>query len=52
MRKQRLVILQEGEILVETGHGDARPFIVETAKAACAHWARDFWSSARKKARA
>jgi transmembrane sensor len=28
--KQRLVILQEGEILVETGHGDARPFIVET----------------------
>lgn len=28
--KQRLVVLQEGEILVETGHGDARPFIVET----------------------
>ena len=28
--KQRRVILQEGEILVETGHGDARPFIVET----------------------
>lgn len=28
--KQRLVILQEGEILIETGHGDARPFIVET----------------------
>ena len=28
--KQRLIILQEGEILVETGHGDARPFIVET----------------------
>ncbi|MFJ2688988.1 FecR domain-containing protein [Pseudomonas sp. NPDC087336] len=28
--RQRLVILQEGEILVETGHGDARPFIVET----------------------
>ncbi|MBD9612138.1 FecR family protein [Pseudomonas sp. PDM02] len=27
---QRRVILQEGEILVETGHGDARPFIVET----------------------
>ncbi|MGV8889992.1 MAG: FecR domain-containing protein [Pseudomonas sp.] len=27
---QRLIILQEGEILVETGHGDARPFIVET----------------------
>ncbi|MBV6825798.1 FecR domain-containing protein [Pseudomonas sp. PD9R] len=28
--KQRLVVLQEGEILVETGHGDPRPFIVET----------------------
>jgi transmembrane sensor len=28
--KQRRVILQEGEILVETAHGDARPFIVET----------------------
>ena len=28
--KQRLVVLQKGEILVETGHGDARPFIVET----------------------
>ncbi|MBZ9783488.1 FecR family protein [Pseudomonas sp. REP124] len=28
--KQRLIVLQEGEILVETGHGDARPFIVET----------------------
>jgi transmembrane sensor len=28
--KQRRVILQEGEILIETGHGDARPFIVET----------------------
>ena len=28
--KQRRVILQEGEILVETGHGDTRPFIVET----------------------
>jgi transmembrane sensor len=27
---QRRVILQDGEILVETGHGDARPFIVET----------------------
>lgn len=27
---QRLIVLQEGEILVETGHGDARPFIVET----------------------
>ncbi len=29
-QKQRLIVLQEGEILVETGHGDARPFIVET----------------------
>ncbi|MGE8068048.1 FecR domain-containing protein [Pseudomonas sp. NPDC089569] len=28
--KQRLIVLQEGEILVETGHGDDRPFIVET----------------------
>lgn len=28
--RQRRVILQDGEILVETGHGDARPFIVET----------------------
>jgi transmembrane sensor len=28
--KQRLIILLEGEILVETGHGDTRPFIVET----------------------
>jgi transmembrane sensor len=28
--KQRRIILQEGEILVETGHGDTRPFIVET----------------------
>ncbi|KAB0496857.1 FecR domain-containing protein [Pseudomonas moorei] len=28
--KQRRLILQEGEILVETAHGDARPFIVET----------------------
>jgi transmembrane sensor len=28
--KQRLVVLQEGEILIETGHGDVRPFIVET----------------------
>ncbi|RON22149.1 amino acid ABC transporter substrate-binding protein [Pseudomonas brassicacearum] len=28
--KQRRIIVQEGEILVETGHGDARPFIVET----------------------
>ena len=28
--QQRRIILQEGEILIETGHGDARPFIVET----------------------
>ncbi|PMY67519.1 MULTISPECIES: FecR domain-containing protein [Pseudomonas] len=28
--KQRRIVLQEGEILVETGHNDARPFIVET----------------------
>ncbi|MBK5537595.1 FecR family protein [Pseudomonas sp. TH05] len=28
--KQRRIVLQEGEILIETGHGDARPFIVET----------------------
>jgi len=30
--KQRLIVLQEGEILIETGHGDARPFLVETAE--------------------
>lgn len=28
--KRRRIVLQEGEILVETGHNDARPFIVET----------------------
>ncbi|MDZ5434725.1 FecR family protein [Pseudomonas fluorescens] len=28
--QRRLIVLQEGEILVETGHGDTRPFIVET----------------------
>jgi len=28
--KQRRIILQDGEILVETGHNDPRPFIVET----------------------
>ncbi|AZD51226.1 FecR domain-containing protein [Pseudomonas chlororaphis] len=28
--KQRRIVLQAGEILVETGHNDARPFIVET----------------------
>jgi len=28
--RQRLIVLQAGEIMVETGHGDARPFIVET----------------------
>ncbi|MEL4166719.1 FecR family protein [Pseudomonas sp. NFACC32-1] len=28
--KQRRIILQEGEILVETGHNDPRPFIVQT----------------------
>ncbi|WP_260963239.1 FecR domain-containing protein [Pseudomonas citri] len=29
-KKQRRIVLQEGEILVETGHNDPRPFIVET----------------------
>lgn len=30
--ERRLIVLEEGEILVETGsHGDPRPFIVETA---------------------
>ncbi|WP_085629965.1 MULTISPECIES: FecR domain-containing protein [unclassified Pseudomonas] len=29
-QRQRLIVLQEGEVLIETGHGDARPFIVET----------------------
>ena len=28
--RQRLIVLQEGEILVETGHNDARPFYVQT----------------------
>ncbi|MGU9858281.1 FecR domain-containing protein [Pseudomonas sp. LF245] len=28
--KRRLIVLQEGEILVETGHNDARPFYVQT----------------------
>jgi transmembrane sensor len=28
--KRRLIVLQEGEILIETGHNDARPFFVET----------------------
>ncbi|BAO64996.1 FecR/PupR family sigma factor regulatory protein [Pseudomonas protegens Cab57] len=28
--KQRRIVLQEGEILIETGHNDSRPFIVET----------------------
>ncbi|SDV10897.1 FecR domain-containing protein [Pseudomonas mucidolens] len=28
--KRRLIVLQEGEILVETGHNDSRPFIVKT----------------------
>ena len=27
---RRLIVLQEGEILVETGHNDARPFYVQT----------------------
>ncbi len=28
--KTRRVVLRDGEILIQTGHGDARPFIVET----------------------
>jgi len=28
--KARRIVLRDGEILIETGHGDARPFIVET----------------------
>ena len=28
--KTRRIVLIDGEILIETGHGDARPFIVET----------------------
>ncbi|MGC5699609.1 FecR family protein [Pseudomonas sp. NFXW11] len=28
--KQRRIVLQEGEILIQTGHNDSRPFIVET----------------------
>jgi len=30
--KQRRIVLQEGEILVQTGHNDPRPFIVETGE--------------------
>ncbi|WP_166366300.1 FecR domain-containing protein [Pseudomonas akapageensis] len=29
--KQRLIVLQEGEIFIETGHKDDRPFIVATS---------------------
>ncbi|MNF44153.1 fec operon regulator FecR [compost metagenome] len=29
--KQRLIVLQEGEIFIETGHKDDRPFLVATA---------------------
>jgi len=28
--QQRRIVLQEGEVLIETGHNDSRPFIVET----------------------
>ena len=28
--KRRVIVLQEGEIFVETGHNDGRPFVVET----------------------
>ncbi len=28
--KRRVIVLQDGEILVETGHNDARPFFVQT----------------------
>lgn len=28
--QQRRIVLQDGEILIETGHNDSRPFIVET----------------------
>ncbi|HSC82936.1 MAG TPA: FecR family protein [Pseudomonas sp.] len=30
--KQRRLFLRSGEILVETGHGDPRPFVVDTAQ--------------------
>lgn len=32
--KTRRIVLIDGEILIETGHGDARPFIVETREGA------------------
>ncbi len=51
--KRRLIVLQEGEILVETGHNDARPVLsCRPATAACARWARGLSSSARTTARA
>jgi transmembrane sensor len=50
--KQRLVILQEGEILVETGHGDARPFIVETREGSMRALGTRFLVKREKKARA
>ncbi|VVP98542.1 Protein FecR [Pseudomonas fluorescens] len=28
--RQRLIVLHQGEILIETGHADARPFVVRT----------------------
>lgn len=30
--QQRRIVLQAGEILIETAHGDARPFVVETTE--------------------
>ncbi len=52
MRSSGASCLQEGEILVETGHGDPRPFIVETREGSMRAWVRGFWSSVKKKAHA
>ena len=50
--KRRLIVLQEGEILVETGHNDARPSTCKPATAACEPWARGLSSSAKTTPRA
>lgn len=50
--ERRQVVLLAGEILVETAHGDPRPFVVSSAEATCAPSARASWCAARNPARA
>jgi transmembrane sensor len=50
--RQRLIVLQEGEIMVETGHGDARPFIVETREGSMRALGTRFLVKREAKARA